>query len=119
MCFQMRYLPRNDRASQLALIGGSPEVAKLGNPHKQTHRFQPVHCCHYSNKQFAAACYVLRASAVHFICDLNSRSKHDPQATKRLFHDSFDCFLDFNAGKYAPYVSDDVRIDIALEASKE
>ena len=26
---------------------------------------------------------------------------------------------DFNAGKYAPYVSDDVRIDIALEAIKE
>ena len=26
---------------------------------------------------------------------------------------------DFNAGKYAPYVSDDVRIDIAVEAIKE
>jgi polyisoprenoid-binding protein YceI len=26
---------------------------------------------------------------------------------------------DFNAGKYAPYVSDDVRIDVALEAIKE
>ena len=26
---------------------------------------------------------------------------------------------DFNAGKYAPYVGDDVRIDIALEAIKE
>jgi polyisoprenoid-binding protein YceI len=26
---------------------------------------------------------------------------------------------DFNAGKYAPYVSDEVRIDIALEAIKE
>jgi polyisoprenoid-binding protein YceI len=26
---------------------------------------------------------------------------------------------DFNAGKYAPYVSDDVRIDIAIEAIKE
>jgi polyisoprenoid-binding protein YceI len=26
---------------------------------------------------------------------------------------------DFNAGKYAPYVSDDVRIDISLEAIKE
>lgn len=26
---------------------------------------------------------------------------------------------DFNAGKYAPYVSDDVRIDIAIEALKE
>jgi polyisoprenoid-binding protein YceI len=26
---------------------------------------------------------------------------------------------DFNAGKYAPYVSDGVRIDIALEAIKE
>lgn len=26
---------------------------------------------------------------------------------------------DFNAGKYAPYVSDEVRIDVALEAIKE
>lgn len=26
---------------------------------------------------------------------------------------------EFNAGKYAPYVSDEVRIDIAVEAIKE
>ena len=26
---------------------------------------------------------------------------------------------DFNAGKYAPHVGDEVRIDIALEAIKE
>jgi polyisoprenoid-binding protein YceI len=26
---------------------------------------------------------------------------------------------EFNAGKYAPYVGDEVRIDIALEAIKE
>ncbi|MDD2948500.1 MAG: YceI family protein, partial [Rugosibacter sp.] len=26
---------------------------------------------------------------------------------------------DFNAGKYAPYVSDEVRIDMAIEAIKE
>lgn len=26
---------------------------------------------------------------------------------------------DFNAGKYAPYVGDEIRIDIAMEAIKE